>query len=138
MGGDALRLLLDTHILIWSQTDPSRLTSAQKNAFDHSCDINEELGVAAISLWEIAKAVELRRVQFDHELAVVLRGIEQHPLIRIIRLDGHVALDSVKLGAGMRGSDRADQMIVATARVHGLRLVTADKRIRASGLVPVI
>jgi PIN domain nuclease of toxin-antitoxin system len=96
------------------------------------------MAVAAITLWEIAKAVELRRVQFDHELNIILRGIEQHPLLRVIRLDAHVARDSTMLGTGMKGSDPADQMIVATARVHGLRLVTSDERIRKSGLVPVI
>ena len=89
-------------------------------------------------MWEIAKAVELRRVQFDQELDVVLRGIEQHPLIRIIRLDAYVARESTMLGTSMQKADPADQLIVATARVHGLRLVTADDRIRKSGLVPVI
>lgn len=130
--------MLDTHILIWSQTDPSRLTAAQKGAFDHSRDVNEELGVAAISLWEIAKLVELRRVEFQQPVDVVLRGLEQHPLIRIIRLDAYVVRDSTMLGASMQKADPADQLIVATARVHGLRLVTADNRIRKSGLVPVI
>jgi PIN domain nuclease of toxin-antitoxin system len=142
VGGDALRLLLDTHTLLWWLDMPgaptARLTAAQNRALELSREINEPLGVAAITLWEIAKAVELRRVHFDHELAIVLRAIEQHPLIRIIRLDGLVALDSVKLGAGMRGSDPADQLIVATARVHGLRLVTSDERIRRSDTVPVI
>jgi PIN domain nuclease of toxin-antitoxin system len=88
-------------------------------------------------LWEIAKAVELRRVQFDQELDVVLRGIEHHPMLRILRLDAHVARESTLLGAGLRG-DPADQLIVATARVHGLRLVTSDERIRRSDSVAVI
>ena len=73
-----------------------------------------------------------------HEIDVVLRGIEQHPLIRIIRLDAYVARESTMLGTSMQKADPADQLIVATARVHGLRLVTADDRIRKSGLVPVI
>jgi PIN domain nuclease of toxin-antitoxin system len=124
--------------LIWSQTDPSRLTPAQKGAFDHSRDINEELGIAAITLWEIAKLVELRRVEFTHGIDVVLRGIQQHPLIRVIRLDACVARESTMLGASMQKADPADQLIVATARVHGLRLVTSDERIRRSGTVPVI
>ena len=137
MGAGALRLLLDTHILIWWQIDPSRLTSDQHRALDLSREISEQLGVAAITLWEIAKAVELRRLQFDQELDVVLRSIEHHPMIRILRLDAYVARESTLLGATMRG-DPADQLIVATARVHGLRLVTSDERIRRSDTVPVI
>jgi PIN domain nuclease of toxin-antitoxin system len=137
VGAGALRLLLDTHILVWWQIDPSRLTPDQRRALDLSREINEQLGVAAITLWEIAKAVELRRLQFDQELDVVLRGIEQHPLLRVLRLDAYVARESTLLGATLRG-DPADQLIVATARVHGLRLVTSDERIRRSETVPVI
>jgi PIN domain nuclease of toxin-antitoxin system len=137
VGAGALRLLLDTHILVWWQIDPSRLTADQRRALELSREINEQLGVAAITLWEIAKAVELRRLQFDQELDVVLRGIEQHPLLRVLRLDGYVARESTLLGATLRG-DPADQLIVATARVHGLRLVTSDERIRRSETVPVI
>ena len=137
MGVGALRLLLDTHILIWWQIQPSRLTTAQSRALDFSREIGEQLGVASITLWEIAKLVELRRVHFEQDLDVVLRGIEQHPLLRVIRLDAGVARESTRLGEQLRG-DPADQLIVATARVHGLRLVTSDERIRRSATVPVI
>ena len=95
------------------------------------------MGVAAITLWEIAKLVQLRRMEFDRPLGAILREIEGHPMLRIIRLDGDVARESTMLGDRLRG-DPADQLIVATARVHGLRLVTADERIRRSGTVPVI
>jgi PIN domain nuclease of toxin-antitoxin system len=141
MGAARLRLLLDTHILLWWLDAPGgpapRLTAAQLRALELSREIGEQVGVAAITLWEIAKAVEVRRLMFDHELEIVLRSIEHHPMVRIIRLDGYVARESTLLGARMRG-DPADQLIVATARVHGLRLVTADERIRRSETVPVI
>jgi PIN domain nuclease of toxin-antitoxin system len=141
MGAGALRLLLDTHVLLWWLDAPGgpapRQTVAQSRALDLSREINEQLGVASISLWEIAKLAELRRVQFEQDLDVVLRGIEQHPMLRILRLDAHVARESTMLGERMQG-DPADQLIVATARVHALRLVTSDDRIRKSGVVPVI
>ena len=141
MGGGALRLLLDTHILLWWLDAPGgptpRLTAAQTRVLDLSREINEQLGVAAITLWEIAKLSELRRVQFEQELGVILRGIEQHPLLRVMRLDAYVARESAMLGALIPG-DPADQLIVATARVHGLRLVTSDERIRKSETVPVV
>ena len=110
----------------------------QTRALAHTREINEQLGVAAITLWEIAKLVEMRRLHFDQELDVVLRSIEQHPLLRIVRLDAYVARESTLLGTAMQKTDPADQLIVATARVHGLRLVTSDERIRRSETVPVI
>ena len=55
-----------------------------------------------------------------------------------LRADGdYVARESTRLGGRMRG-DPADQQIVATARVHGLRLVTCDERIRRSETVAVV
>jgi PIN domain nuclease of toxin-antitoxin system len=133
--------LLDTHILLWWLDAPggpaSKLTAAQVRALDLSREIGEQVGVAAITLWEIAKAVDLRRVSFEQELDAVLRTIEHHPMLRVIGLDGYVARESTRLGRGMRG-DPADQLIVATARVHALRLVTSDERIRRSDTVPVI
>jgi len=137
LGGGALRLLLDTHILLWWLDEPGRLSPAQTRALDLSREIAEQLGVAAITLWEIAKLVELRRLQFTRGVDIVLREIEQHPMLRIVRLDGHVAHESTLLGDRLKG-DPADQLIVATARVHGLRLVTSDERIRRSETVPVI
>ena len=141
MGAGALRLLLDTHVLLWwfdAAGHPApRLTVPQSRALDLSREIHEPLGVAAISLWEIAKLVELRRLHFDQELDIVLRTIEHHPMLRILRLDAHVARESTLLGPTLPG-DPADQLIVATARVHGLRLVTSDERIRRSETVPVI
>ncbi len=137
MGGGALRLLLDTHILVWWLIEPSRLTTAQTRALDLVREADERMGVAAITLWEIAKLVELRRVQFEQGIDVVLREIEEHPMLRMLRLDGYVARESTMLDVRMRG-DPADQLIVATARVHGLRLVTSDERIRRSETVPVI
>jgi len=137
VGGGALRLLLDTHILLWWLDAPGRLTAAQSRALDSSREISEEMGVAAITLWEIAKLTELKRIQFDRPLDLVLRAFEEHPSLRVIRLDADVAHESTMLGDRLQG-DPADQLIVATARVHGLRLVTADERIRRSGAVPVI
>jgi PIN domain nuclease of toxin-antitoxin system len=141
MGAARLRLLLDTHILLWWLDAPggpgSRLTVAQIRALDLSREIGERVGIAAITLWEIAKAAQLRRLQFAQDLDIVLRGIEHHPLLRVLGLDSDVARESTLLGGKMRG-DPADQLIVATARVHGLRLVTSDERIRRSETVPVI
>jgi PIN domain nuclease of toxin-antitoxin system len=55
----------------------------------------------------------------------------------VLALDGRIAAESARLGPKMP-TDPADQLIVASARVHGLRLLTADARIRDSGVVSVI
>jgi PIN domain nuclease of toxin-antitoxin system len=72
------------------------------------------------------------RIPLD-EIFDVLRA---NPLFRILPLTFEIAADVASLGRNLR--DPADRAIVATARVHRLRLVTSDQRIIESKLVPVV
>jgi PIN domain nuclease of toxin-antitoxin system len=93
------------------------------------------VGVSAISLLEIAVlAPGLKRI--GSGLNELFHELDTHPAIRIIPLTMDVALEMAALGDALR--DPADRVIVATARVHRLRLLTADQRIIESDLVPVI
>ena len=65
------------------------------------------------------------------------RAQASHPLLSIFPLTPEIAADSVRLGDNFPG-DSADQMIAATARHHGLKLLTSDERIRKSGKVAVV
>jgi PIN domain nuclease of toxin-antitoxin system len=116
---------------------PGRLSSRQAAEISAAHAEGERLAVAAVTLWEIAKLVEHRRLTFDDPIDLVLDGIERNPALSILPLGARVALESTRLGDQI-AADPADQLIVATARVHGLRLVTSDERIRKSGVVPVI
>lgn len=137
MGGHALTLLLDTHVLLWWLADAGRLSPVQARALERAEAAKEPIAIAAITLWEIAKLAERGRIRFDQTVDVVLGEIEQHPALSVLPLDARIALESTRLGNRIP-SDPADQLIVATARAHALRLVTADQRIRRSKSVSVI
>jgi PIN domain nuclease of toxin-antitoxin system len=122
---------------VWWLIEPARLTSVQVQAIAEARNGDERLAVAAVTLWEIAKLVEYRRLTFDDPIERVLDRIERHPALSVLPLDACVASESTRLGARMP-KDPTDQLIVATARVHGLRLVTADEAIRRSGTVQVV
>jgi PIN domain nuclease of toxin-antitoxin system len=62
--------------------------------------------------------------------------LDTNPAFRIIPLTTEVAHEVAAMGDALR--DPGDRVIVATARVHRLRLLTADQRIIESALVPVI
>ena len=66
----------------------------------------------------------------------VLRALESNPRCDILPITIDIALEIAALGDALR--DPADRTIVATARVHRLKLVTSDERIINSDLVPVI
>ena len=113
------------------------MSSAQTRALERVEASPEPFAIAAITLWEIAKLAERGRIRFDQTVDVVLDEIDQHSGIVVVPIDARVALESTRLGAHVP-VDPADQLIIATARVHGLRLVTADQRIRDSHAVSVI
>jgi len=66
-----------------------------------------------------------------------LDSIEFHPLITILPLTTKIAAETVPLGEDFP-RDPADQIIVATARCHGLTLISADENIRKWGRVSVV
>jgi PIN domain nuclease of toxin-antitoxin system len=136
LGGRSLTLLLDTHILLWWLVD-GHLSDVQKAAMERSIIADRPLGVSAISLWEVAKLAERGRLRLTQSVDTILEEIEQHPSVEILPITGRIAAESTRLGPKMP-TDPADQLIVATARIHGLRLVTADTRIRDAGGVSVI
>jgi PIN domain nuclease of toxin-antitoxin system len=130
-------LLLDTHALLWWMDPPGRLSTEQQRVISDAQTDGEILAIAAVTLWEIAKLVASRRLSFAESIETLVLRFEHHPELRILPLDGRVAIESTQLGDAFP-KDPADQLIAATARVHGLRLVTADEHIRRSGVVPVV
>jgi PIN domain nuclease of toxin-antitoxin system len=134
VGGDSLTWLLDTHILLWWLADSDELGPERAAALTRPEGSGEPLAIAAISLWEIAKLVEKQRIRLQATVDVVLADIERSPHIRVLPLTASIALESTRLGPRFP-RDPADQIIAATCRVHGLRLVTVDERIRDSGTV---
>jgi PIN domain nuclease of toxin-antitoxin system len=115
-------LNLDTHILIYALE--GQLTPAE-----HRLLAAEPWGISAIVLWEIAKLRQLGRITFDLSDAEFSRTFSR---IHVWPLDIAVCRTSTQLDFS---SDPADELIAATSVAHRVRLVTRDKKIRASKLV---
>jgi PIN domain nuclease of toxin-antitoxin system len=133
-----VNLILDTHILIWWLHDETdKLTKVQRVALIEADKHNRLMALSAITLWEIAMLVERGRIAITKSLVTFLGDVESHPLLAILPLTTSIAAESARLGDDFH-RDPADQMIVATARCHGLSLVTADERIRKWGKVNLV
>lgn len=131
--GSRLKLLLDTHILVWSQLERDRLTKRVHRALT---DLSNQLWLSPISSWEILLLTERGRLQLDLPPAEWIgRALSGAPL-REATLTHEVVLETAALK--LPHSDPADRFLVATARVYELTLVTADKRLIDSGLVRVL
>lgn len=130
--------MLDTHALVWwVHGDVAKLSAAQRQALKEMEEQNEPSAISSISLWELAMLRDRNRLSTAKPLDALFEEIESHPLLSILPLSGAVAAESVRLGDDFH-RDPADQIIVATARCHGLILITADDRIRKWGKVRVL
>jgi PIN domain nuclease of toxin-antitoxin system len=131
-----MRLLLDTHILIWWQLDRPELPEKYRTVLEAAEAEQEKFSLSVISLWEIAKLESSKRIQVLGSIDTWLEELESHSSVEILPLSSRIILESTRLG-GRFHKDPADQLIAATARCHGLKLVTVDERIRSSGVVAI-
>ena len=93
---------------------------------------DDEVGVSAITPWEIALLVEKGRLRLVREVSGWLDAALAAPGVRLLPIEPGVALDSVRL-PGAFHADPADRLIVATARRWSAPLITADAAIIAYG-----
>ena len=122
-----MRLLLDTHIWIWSLLEPERL-SARVLAEIESPD--NELWLSPISTWELLMLIEKGRVVVDKEPVPWVAEVSRAVALREAALTHEVAVESRLVD--LPHQDPADRFLAATARVYDLTLVTADDRLLGS------
>ena len=121
-------LLLDTHVWVWHlEGDATRLAEGTVGLLDR-CGTAGRLHVSDISYWEVAVKSAKCRLIFSVDAAIWLRRAEKAPGIRFIRLDRDVLLLSTRLPGAIHG-DPADRMLIATAQLGNVPLVTADRLI---------
>lgn len=116
-----MRLLLDTHVLLWSLAAPDQLTSSARSAIE---DRDNELWVSAASAWELSTKHRLGKLP---QADVLLLGYEEH-LARLgateLAITSRHALNAGGLNWNHR--DPFDRMLAAQAMIESATLVTAD------------
>lgn len=121
-----MKLLLDTHIWIWSLLDPGKLSRRVTAALEKN---TAEIWLSPISVWELRMLAEKGRIILNMDLEQwVDKAFKAAPL-REAPLTNAVALATRKFQLPHR--DPADAFLAATAHVFDLTLVTADERLLA-------
>lgn len=117
-----MKLLLDTHLLLWAAADtPRRLTPTARALLEEE---SHELLFSAASLWEITIKLGLGRDDFQVDPRLLRRGLLDNGYIELPVTSAHaVAVDTLP----PIHRDPFDRILVAQALVEGLRLVTADQ-----------
>ena len=122
-----MRLLLDTHVWVWTQEEPQRLGPRTKRLV---LGVEHENGVSPISTVEIARLLAAGEIDLSVALAEWVARSMADLAAHTIAVSHEVAMEAYAL-PGTFHRDPADRVLVATARRDGLTLVTADDRILA-------
>lgn len=124
MGSLPVKLLLDTHIWLWSVLEPNRLTRRVDKALRNPAN---ELWLSPVSVGELIVLLRKGRLKLTQDVdSWVAQTIEQLQ-INEAPLTVEIALAVSSLD--FRHGDPADHFLAATARVLDLTLVTADERL---------
>ena len=119
-----MKLLLDTHIWLWSFLEPERLGREVSKELE---DSQNELWISPISLWETMVLAEKGRIILRPDPETWVRTALSRAPMKEAPINAEVALLSRKIG--LPHQDPSDRFIAATASVFGLTLVTEDSRL---------
>jgi PIN domain nuclease of toxin-antitoxin system len=128
-----MKLLLDTHIWIWSVAKPEHVLGEAREALEST---SNQRWLSPISVWEAHLLMEKGRVSFSRDAASLIREALRVSRVLEASLSHEIAIESRRLVRFQQ--DPADRFLIATARVLDLTLVTADLNILRAGLCPVL
>jgi PIN domain nuclease of toxin-antitoxin system len=135
MGGSAL-ILLDTHVLVWAMTEPQRLSRVAASALRRG-RIGGGLGIAAITLWEIALLFSRGNLRAPGTVEDSIQALLDSSGVSVRPLTPTIAALATQFPEDYP-HDPSDRLIGATARAEGLSLITRDERIRNSRFLKTI
>ncbi len=124
-----MRLLLDTHVLVWLLADSARISGRVYSHIERAAD-KDELFVSAITPWEIAMLVAKERLRLNRDIADWLTAALALPGIQLEPLSPSIAVASTRLPWDVH-PDPADRILLATARHLDATLVSADRQLLA-------
>jgi PIN domain nuclease of toxin-antitoxin system len=119
-----MRLLLDTHIWIWSDVEAHKLSSEVARELTNP---ENERYLSAVSVWEAILLLEKKRTRLNGDFGEWFKKSKLELGLIEVPLNWEIAHEVRYTILGHR--DPADRFLVATAKVYDLTLVTADERL---------
>jgi PIN domain nuclease of toxin-antitoxin system len=125
------KLLLDTHVWVHYINATPGLRPETIRAIDRAL-ISGSVFISVISIWEIALLVRLKRLALQTTVSQWAEQALKLPGTSLLAFTPEIAIDSVELPEPMH-KDPSDRIVVSTARIERLTLVTRDRAILAFG-----
>ena len=115
-----MKLLLDTHLLLWAAGAPQRLSDEARTLLEAPAN---ELFFSAASLWEVAIKRSLGREDFQVDARLLRRGLLDNGYSELVIGSEHVvAIDTLP----PLHKDPFDRLLIVQAMVDGITLLTSD------------
>jgi len=127
VGRRPVKLLLDTHVWVWWNMAPGKLSKKARERIGGG-EGEDELLLSAFSLWEFCKLLEKRRLGISCDPEAWMAEALAMPRLRVVPLTPALAYRSTVLPPSFH-DDPADQIIVATAREENATILSKDRRI---------
>jgi PIN domain nuclease of toxin-antitoxin system len=128
-----VKLLLDTHVWVWSVGAKQRLTRRVANLVESP---RSELWLSSASVWELQILAAKGRIRLGQPVDLWMENAFKELPIRDAPITREVSLESQRLT--LTTNDPADRFIAATARVYDLTLVTSDESMLALKGISII
>lgn len=122
-----MRLLLDTHLVLWAVATSNRLPTRARELLE---DASNEIYCSAASLWEIAIKSALRRADFDVDLRLLRAALPEMAILEL-PVDGRHIEQLATLPSLHK--DPFDRLLIAQALAEPLVLLTSDAALAAYG-----
>lgn len=128
-----LRAVADTHSVVWYLYDDRRLSPPARAAFEDAAAIGDQVGFSAIVFAEIVYLIERGRIH-PEALGRLLAALDRPgAVLRELAFDRAVAVVMPTIDR-QQVPELPDRIIAATAKLHGVPLISRDHAIRLSGL----
>lgn len=127
-----MKYLLDTSAWIWANGDIKKLS---RRASEILKNPDSSFYLSAISIWEVAKKVQKGKLELDRPVLDWIKNALPET-VQVLTITPEIAVESTQLKKFH--PDPADQIIVATARIHRLKLIASDGLIRQGGWVETV
>jgi PIN domain nuclease of toxin-antitoxin system len=117
-------VVIDTHILIWDQLDPKRISKKARKALELA-EENHKIILCEISFWEISILMKKRRLVMDMSYLDFINDVLQTKNYHLQGMNAEIAFLGSEIDLDTK--DPADRIIAATSIVLGLPLISADQ-----------
>ncbi len=120
--------ILDTHTWVWLLNGEDKLKKSGFLPTIEKASKTSDLCISAISLWETAMLIQRGRIIVSENTNDWFKQALSAPGISVVPITSEIAIESTSLPGDFHG-DPADQLIVASGRIHDATLVTFDEKI---------